>query len=106
MTTILSSTEIGGYEYEGNRHCVDCVRTIVKRALMELGVTDIDRDTSATEVLIDLLAMIIDVDRAYADSDEIPVPFTMTQAYADSDRARLFGESDTCECGNDFTGEF
>lgn len=63
-----------------------------------------DKDT---EALLDVLAGLWDIDRAYADSDDFPVPFSGQQAYTDASHAALDGQAEPrCQCGNDFLGEF
>jgi hypothetical protein len=101
----MITAEIAGYTHDTENKCVECVAAWARLNLMNEGYWQ--TTGKSTEELLSLLAGLWDVDRAYVDSEDFPVPFSGQTAESEADRAILEGSSpETCQCGNDFTGEF
>jgi hypothetical protein len=101
----LITAEIAGYSFNTENKCPECIAAWSRLALMDEGYWKTTGKT--TEELLSLLAGLWGVDRDYVDSNDFPVPFSGHTAKSEADRAVLEGSSpETCQCGNDFTGEF
>jgi len=104
----LITVDIAGYTFDDMNKCIDCAESWVVAGLVKEGHDRHTLETAYTvEELFNLYAGYVGIDRAYADSNDFPVPFSCEQAQTDASWATHDSDNPPrCTCGNDFMGEF
>lgn len=86
------STDVIGYVWQADKHCLDCIRDIAIAQAQKLGSATMWGDCGSAEDALGEWASLAGIDPSEADTNEYPAPI-----FADA-------VGDTCGCGWDIGG--